>query len=126
MSNSTFPPPPPELAELVEVLGPADTMCLIEARGGTVIFVPNKSDRSKLAEELGEMIAARLSAEFAGCYLKVPLAKSWRIVVLASNGLTHQQIARRIGCHVDTVQRQLSQHRARNAQLDMFSPQRRG
>ncbi len=118
------PPPPPEsLSLLIEVLGLDDTLRLIEARGGTKLWVAlgvnNSSEklRADLEAEFGEAMAKALIRGFGGGYISVPLCKDWRTALYASRGLTHAEIARKVGLHADTVWRRLKRDAQSNRQV---------
>jgi hypothetical protein len=110
---TTPPPPPPNIALFVEVLGLEDTLRLIEARGGTQFWVPtalnnsSQSVRDELEAELGEAIVKILIRLFGGGPITVPLCGEWRTALYFSRGLTRVAIARKLGCHYDTVKRRL-------------------
>jgi hypothetical protein len=117
------PPPPPEgLSLLIEVLGLDDTLRLIEARGGTKMWVPlgvNNSSaklRADLEAEFGEAMARALIRGFGGDRISVPLCKEWRTALYASRGMTHAEIARKVGLHADTVWRRLKRGSQSNRQ----------
>lgn len=57
---------PPQLRRLVLTIGVADTLRLLKARGGTVIKLPRREDRSYLRELLGADSARALIAAFEG------------------------------------------------------------
>ena len=118
MSDQPLVPPPAELAWLVDVIGAAAALRLIEARGGTRLYVPRAvTQASALAREIG-LAEARLmtTAPFAGDTITVPVARHWRVRQYRAAGLSQAAIARRLGCHEDTVWRLL-----RSAQTEQMS-----
>lgn len=94
---------------LASLIGAAAALRLIEAHGGTRLYVPRQIEESpRLVEMLGIDGARRLSAEYGGDYLKVPLARMWRAARYRAEGLSYAQIARRLGCTESTVWRHLA------------------
>lgn len=58
---------PPRLAHLVSIIGLAATLRLIEARGGTRLYVPKRPDEDRLLVKLiGRPAAARLVRAYPG------------------------------------------------------------
>ena len=71
-----------ELPGLLELLGNDDTLRLVEAFGGTRIFVPIEvKEKHPLREALGLNLYKKLIRYYRGSHLLVPLAKPWRIGV---------------------------------------------
>lgn len=108
------PPPPRSLSLFVDVLGADDTLRLIETYGGTALWVPkgvgNSSTalREKLEQQFGPKMTRELIRGFGGGYIKVPLCNEWRTLLYRHQGMTHAEIARKLGCHADTVTRRLA------------------
>jgi hypothetical protein len=109
----TEPPPPQNIALFVEVLGLEGTLMLIEKRGGTQFWVPiglrNSSAkvRDDLEVEFGAATVRALIETFGGGQITVPLCPEWRTALYAARGLSRVEIARRLCCHVKTVERRL-------------------
>jgi hypothetical protein len=119
----TTPPPPPEnIALFVEVLGLDDTLLLLEAKGGTRLWVPKGVDnssmklKSDLEAEFGVPMVKALIRTFGGGRIEVPLCGEWRTALYASRGLTQEAIARKLGCHYKTVTRRMQRARIENRQ----------
>lgn len=116
------PPPPENLSLYVEVLGLDDTLRLIEARGGTKIWIPkgvgNSSNaaREKLEAEFGKQMARELIRTFGGDFVKVPLCHEWRTALYRHRGMSMAEIARQLNCHEETVSRRLSRRQGNTAQ----------
>jgi hypothetical protein len=111
----TKPPPPPDNISLfVEVLGLDDTLRLIEAHGGTHLWIPKGVDnssvqaRKSLEQQFGEKMVKELIAGFGGEHLEVPLCHEWRTALHRHQGLSYDDIARKLNCHRHTVRRRLN------------------
>lgn len=107
------PPPPPNLSLFVDVLGLDDTLRLIEAYGGTSLWVPKGVDnssaklRTRLEEQFDKKMVRELIAGFGGDEVSVPLCGEWRTRLYRERGMTITQIALKLGCHDSTVSRRL-------------------
>ena len=118
----TVPPPPANIALFIEVLGLDDTLRLIEAYGGTKIWVPSGIGKTQqatidaLEADLGSASVKALIQTFGGGAITVPLCGEWRTAVYASRGLGRVAIARKLGCHADTVDRRLKRRSAEDRQ----------
>lgn len=100
MSNA----PPPEVAHLVDLIGEAATLRLVELHGGTRVYVPaGAREANHLARDLGDEAARALAAQFGRDYLRVPLVKGWRARIYHARGESYAAIARRLGCNETTV-----------------------
>lgn len=83
--------------ELLAILGQGPLLALIEAHGGTRLYIPHSIEPgSKVSLAVGVDPAKAVMDRFAGTYLKVPLAPRWRIIIYRSRGETYAQIARRL------------------------------
>lgn len=108
MTDQPLVPPPAELAWLVDLIGAEATLKLIEARGGTRLYVPRAATPDcVLARDVGLAAAQKMTAEFAGNFITVPVARHWRVRHYRAAGLSCAAVARRLGCHEDTVWRLL-------------------
>ncbi|GGG30850.1 hypothetical protein GCM10010964_18460 [Caldovatus sediminis] len=117
-------PPPAELSRLAALIGGEATLRLIEAHGGTRIFVPARPNQGHpLARTIGLEAARALAAEWGSTWLKVPLCRHWRVRVYRARGESYKAIARRLGMDESGVWRIL--HAARMTgearQTDLFS-----
>lgn len=83
-------------AELLGLLGEAGFLRLVEAYGGTRLFVPVK-DLREITTRLGKAAAEKLAKHHAGSYLRVPLARALRARHYRAGGMSNAQIARRLG-----------------------------
>lgn len=114
----SLPPPTPEVERLVQVVGPAAALALVEERGGTRIYVP-RAVTPWLSALIGDDAAAALVAAYGGEHLPVPVARRWRVRIYRGRDMSHARIARRVGCSEDTVGRILAGE-VTGRQLDLF------
>lgn len=90
--------------ELVDLLGPAAAFALIEHWAGRLIYIPRvMADDHRLVAVLGIGPARSLAASRGGETIKVPLAKSWRILAYRARGDSYSDIAGRLLCTTSTV-----------------------
>ena len=97
---------PPVARELIEVIGLDATRALIEAFGGTRLYVPGRlAPDHALVKLLGEPAAAALAAHYAGDELGVPRAAAAmraalhrQIVAAYDAGASAARLAREHGC----------------------------
>jgi hypothetical protein len=114
--------PPVQIANLVKALGEAGTLRLIEEAGGTRVYVPHDPNQAcTLARHVGLPGAKALAMIEGGCWIKVPLCRDWRIKLYRAEGMTYQQIARKLGMTESAVHRHLQAAGRTTAQTDLFS-----
>lgn len=98
------PPPPPEVARFVELIGVDLTLKLLEEFGGIRVRMgAGGGARNRLVQTLGEDAARALAREFLGDMVRVPMAKWWRARIYADQGMSYRAIARALGCNDTTV-----------------------
>jgi hypothetical protein len=114
-----LPPPPPEAVRLVQRIGIAAAFALVEARGGTRIYVPRTAS-PWLVDLIGAAPAAALAEALGGEFLKVPLARTWRVLAYQARGWSYARIARACGCSEDAVWKILSRAEKTSPQLGLF------
>ena len=113
MTRTQPPPPPPELDLYIEALGLEDTLRLIETYGGRKLYVAkNITNHSvplmeDLEEKLGKATAKKLVELCGGVAVTVPLCGGWRTQLYFQRGMSMVEIAKKLGCHYDTVWRRL-------------------
>ena len=100
-------PPAPEVRLLVQAIGEQATLRLVEAFGGTRVYVAARpGEESQVATAVGLEAAAALGAtELGGERVRVPLARAWRVQLLHALGATNPEIVRRVGMDRSTVYR---------------------
>lgn len=119
--EAALPPPPPELAGLVRLIGAEATLTLVELHGGTRLPVPKSANQgTRLSREIGLAAARALSAEYGGLMLRVPLAKRWRALVYRRAGQSYSAIARRLGASENSVWLWLNRAGV-TGQMDLFA-----
>ena len=117
----TTPAPPAELSWLTDAIGAEATLRLIEEHGGTRLYVPKEPNQgTPIAHLVGLVGAQRLASAFGGDYLKVPLAKNWRVRLYRARGDSYSAIARRVGMTESAVGRILSAAGVTQNQLTLF------
>jgi hypothetical protein len=110
-SNFSHVRPPRHLTWLIEVIGVDHTLRLIEARGGSRMWVPKGIDnssaklRSDLEDEFGKPMVRALIRGFGGGPIKVPLAVPWRIQLYHAAGIPTDRIAISLVCSTVTVEK---------------------
>lgn len=120
-------PPPAELRALARLIGPRKLLDLIEAEGGTRAFIPKGPNQATpIARAIGLDAARSLAAALGGEYLRVPLARAWRVRIYRTEGQTHRAIARRLGITESQVAKLLQDAGLTRAQRDLFEPPPRG
>jgi hypothetical protein len=89
---------------LIDLIGKDATFKLVEAFGGRRLYVPKTPRENQIAwNVVGEKCAKIMSSKFGGDALAIPIARRWRIMVYRERGMTHQCIARLVGCHEGNV-----------------------
>lgn len=122
--NTTLPAPTREIARLWAQIGPEATLALVDGWGGRRIYLPKVLDpTNEVAHAIGMEAYERLQqwvhGEAADFY-KVPVARSWRILVLRQQSLSYGAIAHRLGCSENTVWRTLYAREMTDNQLSLF------
>ena len=106
-------PLPAELQEFGDALGAENTLRLIEAYGGTQLWVPQTYDPARpnvadLIEEFdGPMVRAMIQRWGKGV-LKIPNAKWWRARLYRARKMDVARIARKLGVDIKTVWKYLA------------------
>ena len=112
-----------EIARLIALVGEERTLKLLELYAGTWVDLPaSLTRRSRVAAQIGLEGARALYAEYGGARVYMPLAKKWRATAYRARGLTHRQIALRLGCNEPQVGRYLRGAPARQLELGLPRP----
>ncbi len=117
--NSTLPPAVGDVARLADLIGLEAALALVEAYGGTRVYIPHEPTEW-LADLVGEAAAAILCGTRSGENLEVPLGRQWRVLVYKAQGLSRSAIARRLVCTESAVGRILRANGLTRPQLDLF------
>ncbi|TWD54462.1 hypothetical protein FB480_103373 [Agrobacterium vitis] len=97
--------------ELLNLLGKDDFFALVEAHAGVRLYVPADPAKSDLPETIGMNAALRLAREWPSGYIKVPLAREFRIERYVKSGMSNRAIAQRFGMTESGVERLLKRAR---------------
>ncbi len=84
-------------SELFNLLGKEDFLRLVEAFGGSRLYVPASEQGTALSKRLGGQAAAKLARSYAKTYVRVPLARELRARHYRAAGHSNAEIARRLG-----------------------------
>ncbi|MBB4955578.1 DNA-binding NarL/FixJ family response regulator [Agrobacterium vitis] len=98
-------------AELMARLSEDDFFALVEAYAGVRLYVPADPTRSELPETIGMNAALRLAKEWPGGYIRVPLARAFRVRRYVESGMTNRAVAKRLGLTESAVERLLKRVR---------------
>lgn len=87
--------------ELFDILGEDAFLRFVEVFGGQRRFVPvaisSESEVfAEMAGVIGEALASKVFAAYNGSYIRVPIARTFRIVKYHEAGLSHRQIASKL------------------------------
>lgn len=119
---TTLPPPTEDIAGLVEAIGPQAALKLFEQRGGTRLYVATPEKGDAIVEMLGLDAATALHAKYGRGDMRVPLARSWRVLCYIAMGLSGPKAALKAGCTEKTVAAIVKRHgRPDRIQLDLFA-----
>lgn len=119
----TLPPPTDDIARLVGLIGASAALKLIEKSGGTRVYVGEAAEGRVLTRVIGIEAARALAEHYKGEAIKVPVARSWRILCYAAMGLTRIETALRAGCSENTVfetLNRLGRPELQHRQFDLF------
>lgn len=110
------PPPPAELAYLSDAIGAEAVLALIEARGGTRVYVPRHAEEDgALVAIIGEAAVTALAREYGGLSIHISSAKRWRALVYRGRQMSFAQIALKLGVGERTVWKYVSEDLGRRA-----------
>lgn len=122
--TTPLPAPTREIARLWAQIGPEATLALVDGWGGRRIYLPKVLDPdNEVARAIGleayERLQQWVHAEAAD-YFKVPVARTWRILVLRQQSMSYGTIAHLVGCSENTVWRTLNARDMTDNQLSLF------
>ena len=113
----SLPPVPHEIRWLSDIIGAEATLALIEAHGGTRLYMPKRSAGSTPEAAIGPEAAAKLAESHGGETLRIPIAREWRVRCYRAMGMSYTQIAKKTGLHDGSVHRILQNASLTNPQL---------
>lgn len=90
------------------MIGPDGFLKLVESYGGANLYVPKgtrKNYETALCRDIGETAGRKMMASYGGDYLRIPLAREFRVRSYRSQGLSAGRIATRIGMTQSGVER---------------------
>lgn len=100
------------LQSIVDTLGVQGTIALADHAARRTIYIPTAMPRyHPLVRALGHSAALKLCIQFGGQRLTVPTANSLRAPHYRAMGLTHAEIASKIGMTASGVQAMLARQR---------------
>lgn len=118
---TAFAPPTEDVQKLVDLLGEVAALALIEARGGTRIYVADPDAGAELAKIVGLDGATAMHDRYGRGWYKVPVARRWRVLCYLAQGMNRTQTALRASCSENTVDDIVGRYgRPRGNQLDLF------
>ena len=102
------PRPPAHVQPYVDVLGAERTLELLLAFGGSEVYLATRpTERSRLAQVIGQDGVAALSAQAMPLKHRIPTARPWCAVCLKARGLSVAEIARKLSANDSSVRRWL-------------------
>lgn len=117
-----LPPPTEDIARLVRLIGPEAVLRLVEARGGTRVYVGDPVEGAVLSEIIGLDAAATLRSRYGANPIKVPIARPWRVLCYLAQGLSRDKTALKAGCSLNTVDRTVKNYGHPNGRTVVAKP----
>jgi hypothetical protein len=122
---TAFAPPTEDVQKLVDLLGEAAALCLVEARGGTRIYIADYAAAPDPEGELAKLVgldgAVAMYERYGRGWHRVPVARPWRVLCYLAQGMNRTQAALKAVCHENTVDDIVRRYgRPRGNQLDLF------
>lgn len=116
---SALPPATDDVARFVELIGPEATLKLLEARGGTRLWIAR--DNGVLADIVGLDAAGKMYRKYGSGEIKLPLGRPWRVLCYIAMGMNRTQAALKAGTSENVVHDILQRFgRPSRIQLDLF------
>jgi hypothetical protein len=91
--------------DLLEMLGEAGVLRLVEAYAGLRQFIPKDPENSDVTARLGIEITTLLAKAYGGNTIPVPLARTFRARIYRDSGMSNREIAARLGLTENGVQK---------------------
>ncbi|WP_431282706.1 hypothetical protein ACQW02_25415 [Humitalea sp. 24SJ18S-53] len=115
---------PASLVEIAEVIGIAASLRLVDAYGGTTLYVPAHAEPThRLVQSIGREAAALLIERYTREKIEVPtvrMARSRKVLIAGASGPTHE-VARTLGVTARWVRMVRNMGRPDPRQIDMFA-----
>lgn len=97
--------------ELLALIGEEAFFRLVEEHAGIRLYVPSNPERSGLPEIIGQEAAVALASAFPGGYIRVPLAREFRVMRYVKAGWSNRDMAQRLGLTESGVEKLLKRSR---------------
>lgn len=114
---------PPILVEIAEIVGVAAALRLVDAYGGTTLYVPETAaPEHRLVQSIGAEAAIKLTTIYAMCKIEVPtlrMVRTRKALIAATVGKT-SEIARELGVTTRWVRMVRSIGSIDARQMDLF------
>ncbi|OUI99540.1 hypothetical protein [Acetobacter cibinongensis] len=88
---------PSSISWLVDAVGEDAALEFVEANAGKRLYIPNQANGSVLEEMHGSDVATAVCRYRGGEQYQVPMARNWRVAMLAKRGFNNNDIAARTG-----------------------------
>lgn len=105
-----LPPATEDVARLVGLIGAEATLKLLEARGGTRIYIPESAAGGVLAGIIGLDAAEAMHRHYGKGEIRLPLGRNWRVLCYIALGHNRRQAALKAVCTENTVDDILSRY----------------
>lgn len=105
-----LPPATENVAPLVDLIGAEATLKLLEARGGTRLYIARPAAGGALAGIIGLGAAEAMYRHYGAGEIKIPLGRDWRVLCYIALGYSRPQAAVKVVCSVNMVGRILARH----------------
>jgi len=118
---SQLPPATDDVSRFVDLIGAEATLRLLEARGGTRLWIPQKAADGVLAGIVGLDAAEAMAKHYGSGEIKLPLGRPWRVLCYIAMGMNRPQAALKAGTSEGVVHQILQRFgRPTKIQLDLF------
>ena len=92
--------------QIIDLIGESDALLLFEEFGGLRLYIPNvRPEASNLCSVITQEAVEKLTQEWGGNYIKLPLAREFMAVRYLSEGRSVRYIAKRLGLTESGVNR---------------------
>jgi hypothetical protein len=105
-----LPPATKEVARFVDLIGADATLKLLEARGGTRLYIADSKEGGLLAGIVGLDAAEAMRRHFGKGEIMLPIGRPWRILCYIAMGLSGPQAALKSGTSEKVVHSTLQRY----------------